>query len=117
MTDKLPWMAAHRFNYQELGGKGTTQQEIQQTSRLIPTNRSLHLLHQELQLLQTPFLLYSCRLLTKGKNAFFFCFLNQLSLRTKTLAGSAWGWEFGGVSWESVLCGRLLGVVLSDRPA
>lgn len=63
MADKPPWRAAHHSIYYELRTKGTTQREIEQ-SCLIPIKMSLYPRPQELLLLQMPFLLYSCRLLT-----------------------------------------------------
>lgn len=63
MADKPPWRAAHHSIYYELRTKGTTQREIEQ-SCLIQIKMSLYPRPQELLLLQMPFLLYSCRLLT-----------------------------------------------------
>lgn len=69
LTDRHRWLLVPPV-YHELSSNGTTQREIQQSSCLIPTNRSFHPLQQELRLLQMPLLLYPCRLLTKGTNAF-----------------------------------------------
>lgn len=63
MADKLPQRAAQHSIYCELRSNGTTQWEIEQ-SCLIPIKMSFYPRHQELPLLQMPFLLYSCRLLT-----------------------------------------------------
>lgn len=63
MADRPPWRAAHHSIYYELRTKGITQREIEQ-SCLIPIKILLYPRPQELLLLQMPFLLYSCGLLT-----------------------------------------------------